>query len=76
MYLANYVPGTLPDARDSKMKDTGPKFKDFMEPLGRPTGGKLGINATGLNAQSLTRKGHPAYLLVWGQGRLPRKHEV
>lgn len=46
MYLANYVPGTLPDAKDSKMKDTGPKLKDFMESLGRPTGGKLGLNAT------------------------------
>lgn len=33
MYVANYVPGTLPYARDTKRKDTGPNLKHFMESL-------------------------------------------
>lgn len=33
-YSTNYVPGTLSDARDTKMKDTGPNLKDFVESSG------------------------------------------
>lgn len=46
MYSTNYAPWTLPDAEDTKIKDTGPARKDLMGSLEEIEKDKCEVNAT------------------------------